>query len=102
MYVTDDNNEAETTDTENADSAAIAVASEGADPAAVAVQAAKAEVDSLKSELFAKLDAISQRLNEQPATVPATDSRKPNNAASVTPDLAELSPVARIAAGYKS
>jgi alkylation response protein AidB-like acyl-CoA dehydrogenase len=34
-------------------------------------------------------------------TVPATDSRRPNNAAT-TPDAASLSPIARIATGYKT
>ena len=34
-------------------------------------------------------------------TVPATDSRRPNNAAA-TPDASSLSPIARIASGYKT
>lgn len=72
-----------------------------AELARIASDAAKTEIDGLRTDLFARLDALTAKLEEQTAPVPETDTRRPNNSA-VHTELADLSPAARIAAGYKS
>lgn len=67
----------------------------------LAADAAKAELDGIKSDLFAKIEALNAKIEEQAKPVPVTDSRKPNNTP-VSPDYAALSAVHKLAAGYKS
>ena len=103
---TDDQNNADT-DATNDDNngaqtpASDAVASVNADLARLAADAARAEFNDMKSDMFAKLEALTSRLDDMTKPVPVTDPRKPNNVPP-SPDYAALTPASRIAAGYKS